>query len=137
MRLVWHGEKVTQKAMTGADAFCSQVAKDIVREAKLGMKGPRSGAVPPQGKRIPGWIRQRSAPGEPPAVQSQRLVGSIVAEKLGLAKYRAGTNVDYGFWLELGTRRIRPRPWLRPALMRVRQKMKVGGQLPKGWGVNW
>ena len=57
MRLVWHGEKVTRKAMAGADAFCSQVATDIVGEAKLGMKGPRSGAVPPQGKRIPGWMR--------------------------------------------------------------------------------
>jgi hypothetical protein len=30
-----------------------------------------------------------------------------------------GTNVIYGKWLEFGTRRMKPRPFMRPSLMRT------------------
>ncbi len=35
---------------------------------------------------------------------------------------RFGTNLRYGFWLELGTVRMGPRPFIRPVLDRIIQK---------------
>ena len=62
----------------------------------------------------------RSKPGEVPWVQSNRLRGSITTEMhptipLG----RVGTNVVYGKYLEFGTRRMAPRPFMRPALKKA------------------
>lgn len=60
-----------------------------------------------------------SAPGEPPHVRTATLTRSIDSETFergGTFFGRIGTNVKYGFWLEGGTRKMAPRPYLRPAL---------------------
>lgn len=77
-----------------------------VRKVKGGPRGKtRYGAFP-------------SAPGEPPHKQTGRLRASVAYEvDEGTLTGRVGTNVDYGKYLELGTKRgIAPRPWLRRAL---------------------
>jgi phage gpG-like protein len=56
-----------------------------------------------------------SAPGEPPRKQTGRLHASVAWEVEDLTA-RAGTNVKYGRWLELATRLMAARPWLRRAL---------------------
>lgn len=60
-----------------------------------------------------------SAPGHPPATDTGRLANDIRSELLldseGLVEV-IGVTVDYGDDLELGTRDIEPRPFLRPAL---------------------
>jgi len=59
-------------------------------------------------------IHQASAPGEAPASDTGRLAGSItsiIKKKFAFV----GTPLEYGFFLEYGTRKIRERPWLRPA----------------------
>lgn len=59
----------------------------------------------------------RSAPGEPPRKQTGRLRASAAWELAGNDTARVGTNVKYGKFLELGTRRgLSPRPWLERAL---------------------
>lgn len=60
-----------------------------------------------------------SKPGEPPHVQTGRLRGSVaveVQEGFTGPVGRVGTNVKYGRWLELATRLMAARPWLRRAL---------------------
>jgi hypothetical protein len=57
-----------------------------------------------------------SAPGEPPHLQTGRLRASVAHAVEGLVG-RVGTNLDYGRWLELGTRLCAARPWLRRALV--------------------
>ncbi len=82
-----------------------------------------------------------SAPGQPPHVQTGRLRASISsnwtgsgmaqgrvgakAEAPGMANPEGrwpliigtvGTNVEYGYYLEIGTSKIERRPYLRPAL---------------------
>jgi hypothetical protein len=79
-----------------------------------------------------------SAPGEPPAKRTGTLGRSIDQETLERRRGRGrefigrvGTNVKYGFWLELGTRKMAARPYLRPAL-RAKSKM-LPGFLRRAW----
>lgn len=59
-----------------------------------------------------------SAPGEPPASDTGALLNSlyhsILVEETVFA--RVGSDKQYAIWLELGTRYMAPRPFLRPAL---------------------
>jgi len=68
-----------------------------------------------------------SNPGEPPRIDTKKLHDSIKTETQQNGdgvETRVGTNVDYGLYLELGTKKILPRPWLRPALNAVAGKEK-------------
>ena len=57
-----------------------------------------------------------SFPGNPPAPDTGTLKGSI-HYNIGDCEGDIGTNLDYGLWLETGTKRgLKPRPWLFPAV---------------------
>ena len=63
-----------------------------------------------------------SSPGEPPRIDTKNLHESIMTEtevERTSIETRIGTNVRYGLFLELGTRHMAPRPWLRPAFNKV------------------
>lgn len=92
----------------------ARAAVTVERAAKRGMssgggRSYRRGSV----------VHVASAPGTAPAVDTGRLRSSITHEigrdPRGLVA-RVGTNVRYAVYLELGTRKMRPRPFLRPAL---------------------
>lgn len=55
-----------------------------------------------------------SAPGQYPATDTGRLVGSVKAIISGTTAI-VGTDVKYGAWLELGTSSMAARPWLLPS----------------------
>lgn len=80
---------------------------------KLVLKGPKTGKIYPRGKRT----HQASAPGEPPASDTGTLVRNILAEmdwkKLSA---RVIAKTKYSRFLEYGTRRMKARPFLSPAL---------------------
>lgn len=57
-----------------------------------------------------------SRPGDPPHKQTGRLLASLAWELVSDAIARVGMNLKYGRWLELGTRKMAARPWLRRAL---------------------
>lgn len=76
----------------------------------------REGRLRRGGRRVP---HQASAPGQPPASDTGRLMASIHHEMLGAGQgveARIGSDVNYALFLELGTRYMAPRPFLRPAL---------------------
>lgn len=54
-----------------------------------------------------------SAPGQFPAVQAGTLWRSIAWDRAGRMKRRFGTGQKHGLYLEVGTKRIKPRPYLR------------------------
>lgn len=59
-----------------------------------------------------------SSPGEPPAVRTGNLRDSTVAEKHdNYATIDVGA--EYAEWLEFGTSKIAPRPFVRPAVQRL------------------
>lgn len=68
---------------------------------------------------------QASAPGEAPATDTGRLAGSVKRVDDGI-EVAVGTSVEYGAFLEFGTSKIKPRPWLFPALEANRQKWERG-----------
>lgn len=74
-------------------------------------QGTRSGRFYARGR----IIHRASAPGEPPKTDTGRLVGSIRSNFFGLMA-EVGSDVKYSSALELGTSRMKPRPWLRASL---------------------
>jgi HK97 gp10 family phage protein len=64
-----------------------------------------------------------SAPGNAPNTDTGKLVSSIAVEKTGDTEHEVGTNLDYGEYLEMGTKFMFARPWLIPALDLNRNNM--------------
>ena len=70
-----------------------------------------------------------SRPGHPPRIDTGVLVKSIMSEthrSQNSIETRVGTNIDYGLYLELGTEKMAPRPWLRPAFRTLRRQYRKG-----------
>lgn len=67
---------------------------------------------------------QASAPGEFPKTDRGQLVASLFF-RLGADKLSGffGTMLNYGRYLEYGTSRMLPRPWLRPTFMANKDKI--------------
>lgn len=67
-----------------------------------------------------------SSPGDPPKKITGQLQNSI-RTKVNRTKIAiiglVGTNLKKGRWLEFGTRKMRPRPYLRPTLAANRRKI--------------
>jgi HK97 gp10 family phage protein len=75
---------------------------------------------------------QRSAPGAPPYKQTGLLRASVtheLSEGYLAVTARVGTNLPYGKYLELGTRKMAARPWLRRALLESMPELRrvLGG----------
>jgi hypothetical protein len=121
----WYGQKVYAEIMDAMDKVNNKVALDVRNEAVQSMRGPKSGKT----YRVPGTKRTytASAPGEAPAVRLGTLRQSIQVEFISKMHRRVGTNIKYGKHLELGTRKMAARPYLRPALDRA--VSKVGGHI--------
>jgi phage gpG-like protein len=130
--LIWHGEKVMKAlrndARTKVRKTILLVEKDIKMSMRLGgrtesgmLEGKGSKRVDPvTGRKADRINTFRSKPGEVPRVQTGVLRRSITHEMHDtLPIGRVGTNVEYSKWLEFGTRRMKPRPFIRPSLMRV------------------
>lgn len=99
------------------------VGKTLTRIAiKVERRAKQLASTPGRG-RVYGRRKHRaSAPGQGPAVDTGRLRSSISHEvgKVGTTIVaRVGTDVEYAKYLELGTSKMAPRPFLRPALTQV------------------
>ncbi|MDD5358333.1 MAG: hypothetical protein PHX80_04250 [Candidatus Nanoarchaeia archaeon] len=81
-----------------------------------------------RGNKEKGYIyHSPSVPGEPPAVDTARLVQSIthrIEYEANSATGYIGTKVPYGRYLEFGTSRMPPRPWLGPAVEKNKNRIK-------------
>jgi hypothetical protein len=71
-----------------------------------------------------------SAPGEPPKTDTGGLASSV-AIVLGTSDARVGTGLVYGRYLEFGTTRMDPRPWLHVSLLENQETLrKLLARLP-------
>lgn len=103
------------------------IAEDLVAEVKTSLAGPGTGRV--YVRYNPYRVHIASAPFHPPATDLGRLVGSYkvlgirTTDATQTVKITVGSHVDYAIYLEFGTRRMLPRPHLRPAGVRTAAKV--------------
>ena len=139
MALIWHGKKVTKAIHADARAKVLKAILLMEADVKMSMrKGGRteSGVLEGKGKnrkdpmtgkkakRIGSYV---SKPGEPPRVQSTTLRRSIFHDMhsfLPIGIVGVGKEAPYGKWLEFGTRRMKPRPFMRPSILRIMPALK-------------
>lgn len=125
MSVKWYGEKFmrdleneTGKRLARSGNLVSREAKKLLSTSGTGVRkgGAIVRAVKATGKRIYGAFP--SLPGEPPHKQTGKLRASVTYEVLKSGGWfaRIGTNLPYGKYLQFGTKRIKPRPWLDVAL---------------------
>ena len=57
-----------------------------------------------------------SAPGEPPATDTGHLANSISTYSLSREQVAVSVGAEYGVFLEYGTSKMEPRPFMRPAV---------------------
>jgi len=111
MGVKWYGEKVISKINKANKQIINKACLMVERDAKQSI----------------GLVPSPSPPGHAPAAPTGRLRSSITHEIEGTTG-RVGTNVEYALFLELGTEKMSPRPFLRPALHKnekaIRQMFK-------------
>jgi HK97 gp10 family phage protein len=74
-----------------------------------------------------------SAPGQAPASDSGKLVGSIRYKKKSATEHEVSINSEYALALEVGTSRMAARPFITPALQKAKKKlMKAIKAINKG-----
>lgn len=113
----WYGDKVKKNIEAEARKRMEAATVVVANRAKVLISEP----YPPP-----------SVPGEPPHRRTGRLRASVSREVVWEGAQwvgRVGSNVKYAKWLELGTSRIAARPWLRRALIEMREQVKriLGG----------
>lgn len=64
-----------------------------------------------------------SSPGNPPAVVTGELKNSIRVVRMSARHYRVVVLAEHGLYLEFGTSRMAPRPFLTPAVEAVKPRM--------------
>ena len=144
MKFNWN-QNVENKFIDENQNRLLKIGFSIERDIKLSMQEKGSGKVYWKGK-YRDIMHQASAAGETPAVDTGRLRASITTAWPGGRSQggkdaiesppkefrrfvvRVGTNVEYGVYLELGTSKLAPRPFLRPALERHREELANMGR---------
>lgn len=110
-------------ALKGADEQVRQAAADALRDAaddvaaraqQLVLEPPKTGLVYKRGN----TRHQASAPGEAPASDTGNLVNLIGVDAVDTQRLRVSifSSAKYSFFLEFGTSKMAPRPFLRRAL---------------------
>lgn len=112
-------EEYTQRTLRALDA-AGLIVQNAARRSIV--DGPKSGRLYKRGS----VVHRASAPGQPPANDTGRLLGTIVYRVLGLqlaVEITAGT--IYAKFLEFGTRKMEPRPFMNPALTNNLDKVRA------------
>lgn len=114
--------RIAERAPERLQATIEAFVLDAHSEAIDLMRSSRpSGRVYRRGKG--GRTHRASAPGQPPAIDTGNLVGHVEFD-VGPGFGELGATVMTGLWMEQGTSRVRPRPWLLPAISKSEEKLK-------------
>lgn len=118
-RLAKKLDRLAKLSEDGVRQVVARASAEGEAEAKrLISRGPaRSGKIRKDGTRSSAYL-------EPPRTDTGRLVSSInhkITE--GGLNGEFGTDLKYGLYLEIGTVKMGPRPWLLPTAEKIRSRM--------------
>ena len=110
-------KEITQSIKDTASKRMYEAVNEVRSQVNVTLSGKRTGRT----YKVPGTNRhyQASSPGEPPAQATGRLRQSVFARVEGMGNQvtgRVGTELPYGLWLDEGTKKMKPRPWLERSL---------------------
>jgi hypothetical protein len=111
------GSDVSEAVTNAVNATGLELRGDIVKRIQ---RGPKSGRT--YARR--GITHQASAPGQAPATDTGRLVGSITFKMNTPTSVSVFSLLPYASYLEFGTFRIAPRPSWTPAALKVEPKFR-------------
>lgn len=118
-------EALTEETLAALHAGLKGAIDIMVGDAKRAVaRGPKTGRIYMKGKNR-NIRHQASAPGEPPATDTGRLVNSIVGDAKVVGRQVQGyleARTSYAGYLEFGTRHMAARPFMTPAVMRNRDR---------------
>lgn len=114
MTVTWNKDQLQRVRQACSRAVVMSVEAVRSEAIVLVLNTPKTGRV--YSRR--GVEHTASAPGEPPASDTGRLVGSIRADytRLGDLAGVVRASTEYAAHLEYGTQNMEPRPFMRPAL---------------------
>lgn len=95
-----------------------EIGKENVRYAQYLMSQPKTGKI----YKIKGVEHQASAPGEAPAPITWSLYNSLYYNVHGYNEIEFGSKLPYSGYLEDGTEKMEPRPYLSAAIEEKRQE---------------
>src|ERR1700690_2595448 len=101
----------------GADRVVGMIAFEIEADAKAGMGTGPAGITYYHG----GVAHVASAEPGPPAIDSGNLINSIRASKISNAYWQVAVSTLYAGFLEYGTPRMGPSPFMTPAIFKAKQ----------------
>lgn len=123
---------VIQSMGEQASGIIRAIAFSIEGEMKRSMSTPKRGRLYRRSKR--GAAHQASAPGEAPAIDSGLLANSIQTAIVSPLLTQVRIGAEYATYLEFGTRRMSPRPYVQPAIDKVSRDQQFGGILSRARG---
>ncbi len=136
----WQGEHIMKLATEANVKAMNMATVFLEREVKKVLSGKGTGKLYKRSKKKgKGQFHRASVAGKPPALDIGTLRNSMTAvtevDKLEIkgfvgsdlekiaAKSDVGTDLEYGYYLEVGTKNMSPRPYLRPTLKKNGKKI--------------
>ena len=108
-------DNMFRAAEKAVNESANNVAKEMKKSILTGSKSGRQYFI--KGRR-----HQSSSPGQPPANSTGQLVRSIKVKKTNNGQ-EVTIDAEYAAFLEYGTSKMRPRPFIFPALMKVKKNL--------------
>ena len=111
VELDWQGPELIAAVESTLSDRLAQAAERVAEQTRRLLDVPQTSR------------RTHSRPGDSPERVTGALEQSIFVEAPKALSQQVGTDLDYGLWLERGTARIAPRPFLTRALDESREQI--------------
>ena len=114
---------IPRRLHSKAGRLVRATAKNIASRMKIRIEhSPATGRL----YRYGNVVHRASAPGEPPATDIGNLVSNITTTDDGSLTAYVDVEAEYGAYLEHGTARMAPRPYMKPSFEDERASFEAG-----------